>query len=117
MANTIVYGEESVGITPDASGGGGTDYDICADTNLGSPTNGMYIAKLIFKPSQVNDVICILDGVGGPSMLYQTDVIGQGLAIDWYGKAKPFYDASASSFGTAANVRITIHFKPSPTGV
>lgn len=116
MANTIVYGSETIGITPDASGPGGTDYDICADTTLGSPTAGMYVTAIIFKPSAVNDVICILDGAGGPALLYQTDVSGAGLAVNPDRRVKLFYDASECTFGAAANVRITIIYKASPLG-
>lgn len=113
MANTIVYGNETIGITPD----GATDYDVCTDTNLGSPANGIYVEAIIFKPSAVNDVIAIRDKVAGPALLYQTDVTGGGLVVYPCRTVKLYLDASDCTFGTAANVRITIIYKASPTGV
>lgn len=98
-ANTIVYGQNTIGITPDGS----EDWDATT-----ASANGYYVEWIIFKPSAANDVLCILDGSTGPALIYAASITGDNLVFYPQIRCKPYLDASACTFGTPASARITI---------
>lgn len=100
---TSVGGGETVSITPS----GDVDFDMGTYFS-----NNREILFIQFKPSAVNDVICILDGSNlGPPLLYATSVDGGNLIVYPGVRCRPYMVYASCTFGTAANARITIGYK------
>jgi len=91
----VVFGEETIGIT----GTGNADW---------GGTQKYFVKWIFWKPSAANDVLCILDGSGGPPIIWATAVTGDSMIIYPYIYCKPFFDYSACTIGTGANYKVTI---------
>lgn len=109
-ANTIVYGNHTVGLSAIDS-----NYDFGADSTLGSPGANAIIDWIQFRPSAAGDIICILDGAAAakPVLMHATSVDGSTLIAYIGKKCRPYLVVGSCTFGTAANVRVTIAYRTS----
>ena len=89
-----------IDLTPDAG-----DY-----SSIVSYPDGLKIWAIVFKPSAVNDVLVIrLNSLTGPRLVTMTSVLGNEIILYLPPKTiKIFVESTDCTFGTAANVQISL---------